>query len=166
MTCAGAHPKALPHPTPHFPHLKPLEVCFAFSRSVAPFLGLSRALLPLFSTGLAVFPLFSTERPEGRDRETRVKGWLLLLLLSRFSRVRLCATPRDGSPPDSAVPGILQARTLEWVAISFSERVVRGGDFVPPGRGLGTTPTTVSELLLRFGPRRRDDISQRLCSAP
>ena len=28
--------------------------------------------------------------------------------------------PRDGSPPGSAVPGTLQARTLEWVAISFS----------------------------------------------
>ena len=42
-----------------------------------------------------------------------------LLLLSRFSRVRLC-NPMDGSPPGSAVPGILQARTLEWVAISFS----------------------------------------------
>ena len=28
--------------------------------------------------------------------------------------------PRGGSPPGSAVPGILQARTLEWVAISFS----------------------------------------------
>ena len=28
--------------------------------------------------------------------------------------------PVDGSPPGSAVPGILQARTLEWVAISFS----------------------------------------------
>ena len=28
--------------------------------------------------------------------------------------------PTDGSPPGSAVPGILQARTLEWVAVSFS----------------------------------------------
>ena len=27
---------------------------------------------------------------------------------------------RDGSPPGSPVPGILQARTLEWLAISFS----------------------------------------------
>ena len=92
---------------------------------------------------------------------------LLLLLLSRFSRVRLCATaetqptrlprpwdypgqntgvgcrflfqcmkvksesevaqscptpgdPMDCSPPGSPVPGILQARTLEWVAIAFS----------------------------------------------
>ena len=29
--------------------------------------------------------------------------------------------PIDGSPPGSAIPGILQARTLEWVAISFSD---------------------------------------------
>ena len=28
--------------------------------------------------------------------------------------------PRDGSPPGSPLAGILQARTLEWVAISFS----------------------------------------------
>ena len=31
----------------------------------------------------------------------------------------LC-NPIDGSPPGSAIPGILQAKTLEWVAISFS----------------------------------------------
>ena len=37
--------------------------------------------------------------------------------------LQLCLTlcnPIDGSPPGSPVPGILQARTLEWVAISFS----------------------------------------------
>ena len=33
--------------------------------------------------------------------------------------LQLC-DPIDGSPPGSPVPGILQARTLEWVAISFS----------------------------------------------
>ena len=44
---------------------------------------------------------------------------LLLLLLSHFSRVWLC-NPTDLSLPGSPVPGILQARTLEWVAISFS----------------------------------------------
>ena len=32
----------------------------------------------------------------------------------------LC-NPIDGSPPGSPVPGILQARTLEWIAISFSK---------------------------------------------
>ena len=35
------------------------------------------------------------------------------------SCLTLC-NPRDGSPPGSPVPGTLQARTLEWVAISFS----------------------------------------------
>ena len=44
---------------------------------------------------------------------------LLLLLLSLQSCPTLCH-PIDGSPPGSPVPGILQARTLEWVAISFS----------------------------------------------
>ena len=44
---------------------------------------------------------------------------LLLLLLSIQSCPTLC-DPIDGSPPGSAIPGILQARTLEWVAISFS----------------------------------------------
>ena len=37
--------------------------------------------------------------------------------------LQLCPTlcdPIDGSPPSSPVPGILQAATLEWVAISFS----------------------------------------------
>ena len=32
--------------------------------------------------------------------------------------------PIDGSPPGSAVPGILQAKILEWVAISFSRRYI------------------------------------------
>ena len=36
----------------------------------------------------------------------------------------LC-NPIDGSPPGSPDPGILQARTLEWVAISFSNTPVR-----------------------------------------
>ena len=43
----------------------------------------------------------------------------LLLLLSRFSRVQLCVTPEAAAHQGSPVPGILQARILEWVAISF-----------------------------------------------
>ena len=38
--------------------------------------------------------------------------------------LHLCLTlcdPTDGSPPGSSIPGILQARILEWVAISFSK---------------------------------------------
>ena len=44
---------------------------------------------------------------------------VLLLLLSCFSHVWLWR-PHRRSPPGSPIPGILQARTLEWVAISFS----------------------------------------------
>ena len=43
--------------------------------------------------------------------------------------------PIDGSPPGSAVPGILQARTLEWVAISFSnEQALKGGEYTVHSR--------------------------------
>jgi len=43
----------------------------------------------------------------------------LLVANSLQSYPTLC-DPIDGSPPGSPIPGILQARTLEWVAISFS----------------------------------------------
>ena len=43
----------------------------------------------------------------------------LLTAKSLQSCLTLC-DPIDGSPPGSPIPGILQARTLEWVAISFS----------------------------------------------
>ena len=54
----------------------------------------------------------------------------LLELITEFSKVAAAAkalqscptlrNPIDGSPPGSPVPGILQARMVEWVAISFS----------------------------------------------
>ena len=47
-------------------------------------------------------------------------GSLLLLPPSHFSRVPTLCDPIDGSPSGSPVPRILQERTLEWVAISFS----------------------------------------------
>ena len=58
-----------------------------------------------------------------------VKGWLeetALKYAAAAAAAKLlqsCPTlcnPRDGSPPGSPIPGILQTRTLEWVAISFS----------------------------------------------
>ena len=56
---------------------------------------------------------------------------LLLNMLSAAAAKSLqsCPTlcdPTDGSPPGFPVPGILQAKTLEWVAIAFS-RVGLGG---------------------------------------
>ena len=45
--------------------------------------------------------------------------WSAAAAKSLQSCLTLC-DPIDGSPPGSPIPGILQARTLEWVAISFS----------------------------------------------
>ena len=50
---------------------------------------------------------------------TEEPGGLQFAAKSLQSCPTLC-DPIDGSPPGSPVPGILQARTLEWVAISFS----------------------------------------------
>jgi len=55
------------------------------------------------------------ERVEQMERVARKHAAAKLLQ----SCLTLC-DPIDGSPPGSPVPGILQARTLEWVAISFS----------------------------------------------
>ena len=51
------------------------------------------------------------------------KGFFEFKAAAAAKSLQLCPTlcdPIDGSPPGSAVPGILQARTLEWVAISSS----------------------------------------------
>ena len=58
--------------------------------------------------------------------ETMLRGtdWVLDIRTAAAAKsLQLCPTlcdPIDGSPPGSPIPGILQARTLEWVAISFS----------------------------------------------
>ena len=53
----------------------------------------------------------------------RVTGRKAAVAAGAAKLLQLCPTlcdPIDGSPPGSSIPGILQARTLEWVAISFS----------------------------------------------
>ena len=49
--------------------------------------------------------------------------WLKQPAAAAAKSLQSCPTlsdPIEGSPPGSPVPGILQARTLEWVAVSFS----------------------------------------------
>jgi len=63
---------------------------------------------------------------------TQSLGWMILghMVCKRNAAaaaksLQSCPTlcdPIDGSPPGSPVPGILQARTMEWVAISFSSK--------------------------------------------
>ena len=58
-----------------------------------------------------------------RDEEMVARGFNRPTAAATAKSLQSCLTlhdPIDGSPPGSPVPGILQARTLEWVAISFS----------------------------------------------
>ena len=51
------------------------------------------------------------------------ESWTIKKAAAAAKSFQSCPTlcdPIDGSPPGSPVPGILQARTLEWVVISFS----------------------------------------------
>ena len=53
----------------------------------------------------------------------KIEHTLLVCAAAAAKSLQSCPTlcdPINGSPPDSSVPGILQARTLEWIAISFS----------------------------------------------
>ena len=62
------------------------------------------------------------ELSNGRSRLEKRK-MLISAPAAAAKSLQSCPTlcdPIDGSPPGSPVPGILQARTLEWVAISFS----------------------------------------------
>jgi len=71
----------------------------------------------------AWFILLSTI-PHSKSIHGVANGKLSLFFMAAAARsLQSCPTlcdPIDGSPPGSPIPGILQARTLEWVAISFS----------------------------------------------
>ena len=68
-----------------------------------------------YHLGLCKLALFTNLRPWVHPSTSP----MLCYAKSLQSRPTLC-DPIDGSPPGSPIPGILQARTLEWVAISFS----------------------------------------------
>ena len=74
----------------------------------------------LNSLNLKLILLTNTPRYEGL---TLCFFFSLEIHIAAAKSLQSCPTlcnPIDGSPPGSPIPGILQARTLEWVAISFS----------------------------------------------
>ena len=84
----------------HFPH-----------QGIFPTQGSNPCLLCLLGRQLDSLPLAPSGKPILLDAAAAAK--------SLHSCPTLC-DPIDGSPPGSSILGILQARTLEWVAISFS----------------------------------------------
>ena len=71
--------------------------------------------------------LGSIEGRQRRGEKDETVGWhhqVSGYAAAAAKSLQLCPTlcdPIDGGPPGSPVPGILQARTLEWVAICFSK---------------------------------------------
>ena len=63
---------------------------------------------------LKVFCLVSQRKPQ------LIASFLYAAAAKSLQSCPTLCDPIDGSPPGSPIPGILQARTLEWVAISFS----------------------------------------------
>jgi len=55
-----------------------------------------------------------------KRKKKKLKSLIGFLAAKSLQSCPTLCDPKDGSPPGSPVPGILQARTLEWVAISFS----------------------------------------------
>ena len=58
-------------------------------------------------------------------RDSKVSNWFMAkLFIVTAKSLQLCPTPCDpidGNPPGSSIPGILQARVLEWGATAFSD---------------------------------------------
>ena len=82
---------------------------------------------------MCVFTVYFQITPPRTESKLQEQSfiWFSLLLHSQFLQSAAAAAkspqscptlcdPIEGSPPGSPVPGILQARILEWVAISFS----------------------------------------------
>ena len=68
------------------------------------------------------FQMFKLDLEKAEEPEIKLPTYAAAAAAAAKS-LQPCPTlcdPIDGSPPGSPVPGILQARTLEWVAISFS----------------------------------------------
>ena len=72
---------------------------------------------------LGLIPGLKGSLEEGTATHSSILAWRIPMDRGAAKSLQPCPTlcgPIDGSPPGSPVPGILRARTLEWVTISFS----------------------------------------------
>ena len=76
------------------------------------------------SPGAALVPVSSGNRKDGKKGDPQMPVHRRTAAAAAAAKLsQSCPTlcdPIDRSPPGFPIPGILQARTLEWVAISFS----------------------------------------------
>ena len=136
-----------------------------------------------FSSSFARNPLFDGMKFKYKEMENMkyiISGSddLTHPCISAAKSLQLCPTlcdPIDSSPPGSPVPGILQARTLEWVALSFSNAwkwkvKVKSLSRVRPSVNPWTAAyqaspsmgfSLLSFLKMREGPIIQSDVSQK-----
>ena len=75
--------------------------------------------LLIVTVSIAVL-ILNQNHASGRKNLVYVKTCYSAAAAKSFQSCPTLHKPIDGGPPGSPIPGILQARTLEWVAISFS----------------------------------------------
>ena len=104
-----SHPLSLPlSPKVRYTHLC-LFCCLAYRVVIAIFLN-------------SIYNGCHTLSPSLSDLLISCSMTISAAAAKSFQSCLTLCDPIDGSPPASPVPGILQARILEWVAIAFSEK--------------------------------------------
>ena len=128
----GLPPSSLPYSLPCFlPSFIPffllsflLMPCYMFSNSSCCHYSSSLCFCYVFPFSYHSLTVTSVTVFLSRGREASALLRLPMYAAAAIKSLQSCLTlcdPIDGSPPGSPIPGILQARTLEWVAISFSD---------------------------------------------
>ena len=97
--------------------------------SATPWTIAGQSFFPVFIISWSLLKLMSTESVmlsnhlilcHSVDTVRGVKGTHAAAAAQSLQSCPTLCDPIEGSPPGSAIPGILQARTLEWVVITFS----------------------------------------------
>ena len=94
--------------------------CHALLQGIFPTQGSNSSLLRPLHWQANSLPLAPPGKPLGYWRRLLVAAATATAAAKSLQSCLTLCDPIDGSPPGSPIPGILQARTLEWVAISFS----------------------------------------------
>ena len=114
------------------------SACASYNDYPSSLLGKKKSRLPLGTSFYAWSMQVIQRRPilllvegerDGQGEDCSLQLWELVLVRAKL--LQACPTlcdPKDCSPPGSSVPGILQARILEWVAMPFSRGSSRPRD--------------------------------------
>ena len=116
---AGVHPNPCPLSQWCHPTISSSIVPFSSCPQSVPESGSFQRRQLFASGGKSTGDSSSTSVLPMNTQDWSALGWTYRVSAKPLQSCLTLCDPIDGSPPGSPVPGILQARTLEWVAISF-----------------------------------------------